>query len=233
MPSVIHVTNQGKGKPMDAKKIGILGSGAVAQTLANGFMKHGSEVMLGSRDQKKLADWKKQAGAKGRLGTLPETAAWAQIVVLAVKGSAALEALRAAGAENISGKTVIDVTNPIADASPVNGVIAFFTSLDRSLMEQLQKEFPKAHFVKAFNSIGNAFMVNPDFGGTKPSMFICGNDANAKKDVSAIVETFGFEAEDMGMAEGARAIEPLCMLWCIPGMLRNEWSHAFKLLKTR
>jgi predicted dinucleotide-binding enzyme len=74
-------------------------------------------------------------------------------------------------------------------------------------------------------------MVNPDFGGIKPTMFICGNEANAKKEVSKILDKFGFEVEDMGGVEAARAIEPLCILWCIPGFLRNQWMHAFKLLK--
>jgi hypothetical protein len=98
-------------------------------------------------------------------------------------------------------------------------------------MEQLQAAFPNAHFVKAFSSVGNALIVNPDFGGIKPTMFICGNDANAKKEVSKILDRFGFEVEDMGGVEAARAIEPLCILWCIPGFLRNQWMHAFKLLK--
>jgi len=98
-------------------------------------------------------------------------------------------------------------------------------------MEQLQGEFPSARFVKAFNSVGNAFMINPDFNGIKPSMFICGNDADAKSQVAAILDQFGWETEDMGAVEAARAIEPLCMLWCIPGFLRNEWMHAFKVLK--
>jgi predicted dinucleotide-binding enzyme len=124
----------------------------------------------------------------------------------------------------------MDVTNPIADAPPVNGVIKFFTTFDESLMERLQKEYPDIHFVKAFNSIGNAFMVNPQFKGGTPTMFICGNDDAAKKTVAGIVNLFGWEVSDMGKAEGARAIEPLCMLWCIPGFLRNDWSHAFKLL---
>jgi predicted dinucleotide-binding enzyme len=152
------------------------------------------------------------------------------MVVLAIKGTAALEAVRAAGPANLAGKTVMDVTNPIADAPPVNGVIKFFSTLDESLMERLQKEFPEVRFVKAFNSVGNAFMVNPQFKGGKPTMFICGNDDAAKKTVAGIVEQFGWEVSDMGRAEAARAIEPLCMLWCIPGFLRNDWAHAFKMV---
>jgi hypothetical protein len=143
-----------------------------------------------------------------------------------------METLRSAGGESIRGKTVIDTTNPIADAPPENGVLKFFTSLDRSLMEQLQSAFPDAHFVKAFNSVGNALMVNPEFGGTRPTMFICGNDAGAKREVGKILDLFGFEVEDMGGAQAARAIEPLCILWCIPGFLHNRWMHAFKLLKS-
>jgi hypothetical protein len=98
-------------------------------------------------------------------------------------------------------------------------------------MEQLQREFPSVHFVKAFNSVGNALMVNPEFSAGKPSMFICGNDAEAKQTVSSIVEQFGWEVEDMGNMEAARAIEPLCILWCIPGFLHNDWAHAFKVLR--
>jgi hypothetical protein len=138
--------------------------------------------------------------------------------------------LRLAGAANLVGKPVIDATNPIADAPPVNGVLKFFTSLDESQMERLQREFADVHFVKAFSSVGNAFMVNPQFSGGKPTMFICGNDDAAKKTVTGILDQFGWETADMGKVEAARAIEPLCMLWCIPGFLRNDWAHAFKLL---
>jgi predicted dinucleotide-binding enzyme len=126
---------------------------------------------------------------------------------------------------------VIDATNPIAELPPENGVLRFFTSLDDSMMERLQKAYPRIRFVKAFNSVGHALMVNPDFPGGKPTMFICGNDENAKKEVKHILDQFGWETEDMGKAESARAIEPLCILWCIPGLQRNEWTHAFRLLK--
>jgi 8-hydroxy-5-deazaflavin:NADPH oxidoreductase len=110
-------------------------------------------------------------------------------------------------------------------------VLQYFTRLDESLMERLQALAPAARFVKAFSSVGHAFMVHPDFGGIAPTMFICGNDAAARADATAILAQFGWEVEDLGTAEAARAIEPLCILWCLPGFLRNEWSHAFKLLK--
>ncbi len=212
-------------------KIGILGSGAVGQALAKGFIKHGYEVMIGTNNTEKHQELKANTGGKAAIGTFDATAKSGEIIVLAVKGTAAESALKSAGISNLKGKTVLDATNPIADAPPVNGVIKFFTSLDESLMERLQKFAPEANFVKAFSCIGNALMVNPDLGSAKPSMFICGNNANAKKQAGVIIEKFGFETEDMGGAEAARAIEPLCILWCIPGFLKNDWMHGFKLLR--
>jgi len=210
--------------------VGILGSGAVAKALAVGFLRHGHRVMMGTRQPDKLQEWVRQnSGATA--GTFEAAAASGEIVVLAVKGTAASEALRASGAATLAGKVVIDTTNPIADAPPVHGVLKYFTTLDDSLMERLQREFPAARFVKAFNSVGNAAMVDPTFPGGKPTMFICGNDEAARKTVTSLLDQFGWEIADMGAAEAARAIEPLCMLWCIPGFLRQDWMHAFKLLK--
>jgi hypothetical protein len=211
-------------------KIGILGSGTVARTLGSGFVDTGHQVMLGTRSADKLADWKK-ANPQGRVGSFADTAAFGEVIVLAVKGTVALDALQAAVPDNISSKTVIDATNPIEDAPPENGVLRFFTDQNESLMERMQKSFPGARFVKAFNSVGSARMVNPEYDAGRPSMFICGNDEAAKKTVRQLLDAFGWDSEDMGRAEAARAIEPLCMLWCIPGFLRNEWTHAFKLLR--
>ena len=213
------------------KKIGVIGSGTVGQTLATGFLKHGFEVMVGSRDLTKLADWKSGAGEGGSIGSFAEAAQFGDVIVLSTKGTAALKALELADNANFSDKTIIDTTNPIADMPPVNGVLTFFTALNDSLMERMQGAYPKAHFVKAFNSIGGGLMINPDFGPEKPTMFICGNDQKAKEEVAEICQLFGFEPEDMGSAEAARAIEPLCMLWCIPGFRENKWNHAFRLLK--
>ena len=212
-------------------KVGIIGSGVVAQTLGGGFLKHGHEVALGTRDPAKLKDWAaKHKGAA--IKSMGDAASFGDVVVLAVAGDAALEALKQAGAGALAGKTVIDACNPIGGGPPVNGVLSFFTPQNESLMEQLQKAFPNAHFVKAFNSVGNGQMINPQFAGGKPTMFICGNDANAKKTVAQILDQFGWETEDMGAVEAARAIEPLCKLWCIPGVGKGDWSaHAFKLLR--
>jgi 8-hydroxy-5-deazaflavin:NADPH oxidoreductase len=213
------------------KRIAVLGSGTVGQTLAEGFLQHGYDVMRASRDPAKLVDWKKSTGGKATIGTFAEAAGFGEIIVLAVKGSAAESAVDLCGATGLAGKTVIDTTNPIADKPPVNGVLRFFTTLDESLLERLQKRVPAAHFVKAFSCVGSALMVNPQLPGGPPTMFICGSNGTAKAEVEAILDQFGWETEDMGGVEAARAIEPLCMLWCIPGIAQNRWQHAFKLLQ--
>jgi 8-hydroxy-5-deazaflavin:NADPH oxidoreductase len=211
-------------------KVGILGSGDVGKVLAKGFLKNGYQVAIGSDHPEKLTEFKRE-NPEMETATFEQAAQSGDIVVVCVKGTVA-EKIVEKVKRHLTGKTVIDTTNPIADAPPQNGVLKYFTSLEESLMERLQTIAPDAQFVKAFNSIGSALMVNPEFGDdTKPTMFICGNNDDAKKKVHEILEKFGFEVEDMGKVESARAIEPLCILWCIPGFLRNEWSHAFKLLK--
>jgi 8-hydroxy-5-deazaflavin:NADPH oxidoreductase len=215
---------------MSSDKVGVIGSGQVGQILADGFLKHGHEVMRGSREPAKLADWKKRAGAKASTGTVAETARYGQIIVLAVKGLAAEDAVAQCG-DALDGKIVLDTTNPIADAPPTNGVLRYFTGPNESILERLQKRAPQARFVKAFSSVGSALMINPKLP-SKPSMFICGNDGAAKQRTREILDLFGWETEDMGAVEAARAIEPLCMLWCIPGLLKNDWGNrAFKLVR--
>ncbi len=212
-------------------KIGVIGSGDVGRTLAAGFAKHGHEVAIGTREPAKLRDWAAQcAGVEVR--RFEETAAFGELVVLAVAGQLALEALQLVGPKALRGKPVIDACNPIGGGPPVAGVLSFFTGQNESLMERLQAAYPEAHFVKAFNSVGHGQMVNPAFEGGRPTMFICGDDAGAKRVVSQILDQFGWDTEDMGPVAAARAIEPLCKLWCIPGIARNDWSpHAFKLMR--
>jgi predicted dinucleotide-binding enzyme len=213
-------------------KIGIIGSGIVGRVLANAFLQEGYEVMLGSRNPAKdeVVKWKSE-NKKGLTGNFKETAKFAELIVLATAGSAAVAAIKLAGKDYCTGKIIIDATNPIDATPPLNGVLNFFTGLGESLMGTLQNEFPDARFVKAFNSVGNAVMYKPNYNGQVPTMFICGNDAEAKKTVTNILSAFGWETEDMGTVTSAGVIESLCILWCIPGFLRNEWTHAFKLLK--
>ena len=212
-------------------RIGVIGSGQVGQTLSQGLEKHGYATRIASRSPGKLAEFSNTSGIES--GTFADVAAWADAVVLAVKGDAADAAVREAGPANLNGKLVIDTTNPIAHEPPEDGVLKFFTSPNDSLMERLQTAFPDVKFVKAFNSVGSALMVDPAFpGGVKPTMFYCGNDEGAKEIAARILDDLGWDAADMGTAKAARAIEPLCQLWCIPGFRENAWTnHAFALLK--
>jgi predicted dinucleotide-binding enzyme len=212
-------------------KVGVIGSGIVGQTLAAGFLKHGHQAMLGTRDPKKPDVQKWVAERPGsKAGTFAEVAAFGELIVLATGGNVAEKALELAGPDNLTGKTIIDACNPIADAPPQEGVLPYFTDGNESLGERVQARVPKAHVVKAFNSVGNGLMINPVFEQGTPTMFYCGNDAGAKAQVAGIIRQFGWEPYDCGGIIGSRAIEPLCILWCLPGFLRNEWNHAFKLL---
>jgi 8-hydroxy-5-deazaflavin:NADPH oxidoreductase len=212
-------------------KIGIIGSGTVAQTLGAGFIKHGHEVVLGTRETAKLEDWRKK-NPKAKLGSFADAARFGEAIVLAVQGAHADNAVKMAGPDNLSGKPVMDATNPIGGAPNAEGILPLFASPAGSLMEELQALAPKAQFVKCFNSVGAPAMVNPAFkNGERGTMFICGNDESAKKAVSGILEQLGWDAEDMGRASAARAIEPLVTLWCIPGFKDNDWFHAFKMVR--
>jgi 8-hydroxy-5-deazaflavin:NADPH oxidoreductase len=211
------------------KKVGIIGSANVGTALAKGFLEKGYETTISSRSEEKRK--KLEQEIKGVKADTPfNTAKNNELIVFAVKGAEAKKALEEIGAENLAGKTIIDTTNPIADEAPVNGVLVYFSDVNKSLMEELQAAVPGAKFVKAFSCIGSPFMVNPSFE-SKPTMFICGDDPGAKKEVEGILDQFGWETADMGNVEAARAIEPLAVLWCIPGLRENRWNHALKLLK--
>jgi predicted dinucleotide-binding enzyme len=218
-----------------AKRVGVLGSGVVGRALAEGFLKHGYEVMLGTRDPGKgeVPAWvATQAAAHPRAsaGTFRETAIFGEIVVLAVKGLAVEEAILEAGPDHLTAKTVIDTTNPLTETGPVDGILEFTTGPNDSLGEKVQKLLPNAHVVKAFNSVGSALMVNPKFEQGTPTMFLCGNNPESRRVVSEICVQFGWEPFDCGGIAASRALEPLCRLWVLPGFLRNDWRHAFKML---
>ncbi len=212
-------------------KIGVLGSGTVGQTLAAGFRKHGHEVMIGTRDPggQALKKWQGE-NPNGRVGTFAETAKFGELLVIATQGRVVTQVIEMAGRENFAGKVLIDVNNPIAEAPPVNGVLQFFTGPGESLGETVQAFAREARVVKAFNSVGAGRMVNPRYEQGTPTMFIAGEDAAAKETVSALIRELGWEPFDCGGIIASRALEPLCMLWCIPGFRQNQWTHAFKLL---
>lgn len=211
------------------QRFGVLGSGEVGRTLARGLKAHGYAVRIGSRSPAKLAAFTAETGVPAH--TLSEVAQWSEALILAVLGSGALEAIALAGPEHFAGKAVLDTTNPLSDEPPQDGVLRSFTGPNESLLERLQAACPQAGFVKAFNSVGSALMVNPAIPTGRPTMFYCGNDPAAKAVAARVIEQFGWEGADMGSALAARAIEPLAVLWCIPGFLHNDWMHAFRLVR--
>ena len=212
-------------------KIGILGSGIVGQTLGAGLLKYGHQVKLGTRTPDD-ADVKKWLAATpgATAGTFAEAAKFGDLVILAAKGTVVESVINLAGKENLNGKALLDATNPIADAPPENGIVKYFTGPNESLGERVQALVPNAKVVKSFNSVGFGKMVNPHYEQGPPTMFLCGNDAQAKSQVVEIIRQFGWEPYDVGGITAARALEPLCMLWLIPAFTKNQRTHAFKLL---
>lgn len=210
-------------------QIGILGSGDVAKSLGTGFAKLGHEVKLGSRDPQKLKPWVEAAGKKASAGSYEDTARFADIALVATLWSGTESALKLAGAPaTLAGKVVIDVTNPLSFETGKPRLALGHTD---SGGEQMQRWLPQSKVVKAFNTVGHAHMVNPQFPGGPPDMFLCGEDASAKQVVAGICKNFGWGVVDVGGIEGARLLEPLCILWVEYGLRSQSWNHAFKLLR--
>ncbi|HEU5001507.1 MAG TPA: NAD(P)-binding domain-containing protein [Actinomycetota bacterium] len=214
-------------------QIGVLGSGVVGQTLGTGFAARGHQVMMGTRDPagEKVTAWRESAGAGASVGTFADTAAFAELAVLATSWTGTEQALQLAGAERLAGKVLIDVTNPLdfSHGAPPGLALGHTDSGG----EQVQRWLPGARVVKALNIIGAPYMVDPSFAEGAPDMFICGNDDPAKAEVTGILEAFGWRDHitDIGGIEGARLLEPLCILWVVYGMRTGGWNHAFKLVK--
>jgi hypothetical protein len=211
---------------MQPVRIGILGSGDVGRALAAGFAGLGQDVKIGSRDPEKLRGW-----AEGRAhvstGTFAETARFGDILVLATLGVATEEAIRLAGLDAFDGKVVIDTTNPL-DFSTGKPVLSMGHT--DSLGEVIQRLLPAARVVKAFNTVGNALMVNPQLPGGPPDMFLCGNDEGAKKIVAQICADFGWGIIDLGGIDASRYLEPMCLVWVLHGIRTGTWRHAYKML---
>jgi len=212
-------------------KVGILGSGEVGQALGNGFVSRGHEVKLGAREaaNEKTATWAARHGKTASAGTFRDAAAFGEIVVLATLWSGTESALRLAGIENFEGKVVLDVTNPLIFEPNRPPKLALGHT--DSGGEQVQRWLPGARVVKVFNSVGHAHMVDPKFPGGPPDMFLCGNDDAARKAAADICRAFGWNVVDIGGLEGARLLEPLCILWVKFGILSGSFNHAFKLLR--
>ena len=213
---------------MQKVRVGVLGSGDVGKVLAAGFASLGHEVTIGSRDPEKLREWA-SASARVSAGTFADAASFGDILVIATLGTGTLDAIKLAGLDAFDGKVLIDATNPL-DFSK-GGAPTLFVGTTDSLGEQVQRLIPKARVVKAFNTVGNAHMIHPQFPGGPPDMFLCGNDAEGKKIVSQICEAFGWGVVDIGGIEGSRYLEPMCMTWVLYGVRNSSWNHAFKLLR--
>jgi hypothetical protein len=212
-------------------KVGILGTGAVGQTLGAGFAALGHDVKMGSREpgNEKVMAWVRKAGPRTSGGTFAETASFAELAVLATLWSGTESALKLADFRNLAGKVVIDATNPLAFDS--GGPPRLALGHTDSGGEQVQRWLPNAKVVKAFNIVGHAHMVNPSFPGGPPDMFLCGNDDGAKATVATILRDFGWPSIDIGGIEGARLLEPMCILWVVYGVRSGGWNHAFKMLR--
>jgi len=211
-------------------KVGILGSGDVGKALGRGFIALGHSVVMGARDagNPKAAAWVKEAGPKASAGTFKDAATAGEIVVLATLGTATEDILRSIGPDPFKGKSVLDATNPL-DFS--KGAPRLVGGVGDSGGERHQKLLPGAHVVKAFNTVGNAFMFRPEFPGGPPDMFLCGNDEGAKKSVAAICKDFGWAVIDLGGIDAAHFLEAMCMVWVLSAMKTNAWSQAFKMLR--
>ncbi|MDP8999675.1 MAG: NAD(P)-binding domain-containing protein [Myxococcota bacterium] len=217
---------------MTPTKIGVLGSGDVGRVLGSGFVSRGHEVQIGSRDPKsdKVQKWVKDNGARASSGTFGEVAEFGEICVLATLWTGTKSAIDLAGPDAFAGKVVIDATNPLdfSQGSPPRLALGHTDSAG----EQVQRWIPKAHVVKCFNIVGNAHMVDPKFPGGPPDMWIAGNDDGAKVKVGQILRAFGWpDPIDVGGIEGARLLEPMCLLWVLYGARAKSWNHAFKLLR--
>jgi 8-hydroxy-5-deazaflavin:NADPH oxidoreductase len=210
--------------------VGIIGSGQVAQALARGFVALGHQVKLGSRTPEKLADFVDELGQGASADTSAEAAEFGELGVLATLWSGTEQALELADARRtLAGKVVIDVTNPLVfhEGGPPTLALGHTDSGG----EQVQRWLPESRVVKAFNIVGNTLFFRPDLPGGPPTMFICGADEAARRMVAQLVQDFGWpEVVDIGGIEGARVLEPICILWVLYGVQAGAWEHAVKML---
>jgi predicted dinucleotide-binding enzyme len=212
-------------------RVGILGTGDVAQSLGKGFAALGHEVKMGSRsaaNDKALA-WAKSVGPKASVGTFADAASFGEIVLLCTLGSANESAIGLAKPENLAGKVVIDTTNPLDFSGGMPPKLA--VSGSDSGGERVQRLLPNARVVKAFNIVGNAHMFRPEFPGGPPDMLIAGNDDGAKKVVTDILDSFGWPTIDLGGIEASRYLEAMCMVWVLSAIRGGTWNQAFKMLR--
>jgi hypothetical protein len=197
-------------------RIGVLGTGRVGKTIATKLVALGHEVMMGSRTagNETAAEWVTSAGSGASQGTFADAAAFGELVFNCTAGTGSLEALEMAGAENLAGKTLVDVANPL-DFSQGMPPRLFICNTD-SLAEQIQRAFPDARVVKALNTVNHEVMVDPEKVPGEHDVFVCGNDETAKAEVVDLLRSFGWPAEhvvDLGDISAARGTEAYLLLW--------------------
>jgi len=216
-------------------RIGILGSGDVGLKLADSFIENKHLVKIGSRNpnQEKLTEWMaKHDKANVSSGTFAEAASFGELNLIATLWAGTANAIKMADSKNFAGKIVIDVTNPLDFSKGMPPRLAIGHT--DSAGETVQRMLPDSKVVKAFNTVGNPHFMHPDFPGGPPTMFICGNNDEAKKTViDDILTKFGWETIDIGGIEGARLLEPLALLWITHYFRTGNGNHAFKLLRAR
>jgi len=211
-----------------SKRVGILGSGDVGKQLGRGFAKHGFDVKLGSRDPAKLDAWRKETQGKASTGTFAQAATHGDIVILALNGAAVESAIDLAGTKNFSGKLVIDATNPLDFSHGMPPGLLFGTT--DSMGERVQRKFPEAKVVKCFNTVPNEVMFRPKFEDA--NMLICGNDSDAKKEVTQILKEFGWAGSiDLGGIDNAKWLEALVPLWVRAALATGNYSSMFKFVQ--
>jgi predicted dinucleotide-binding enzyme len=193
-------------------RIGIIGSGNVGSSLANGLIRHGHDVMLGTRDSEKpsVQELVEASDGRGRAGSYQEAARFGDIVITAFPGSLVEESVAAIGAENLAGKLIIDAVNPIVR---VDGVTSAAYGIDDSAAEVLQRAVPTARVVKAYNTVWSSRMVDPDPGEGSTTMRIAGNDPDAKAEVTTFLESTGWKVRDLGDLTHARKLEGEVVEW--------------------
>ncbi|MBI1724433.1 MAG: NADPH-dependent F420 reductase [Candidatus Tectomicrobia bacterium] len=208
-------------------KIGIIGSGRVGGTVGKRWAAMGHEVVFGSRDPgaAKVKEAVDATGGKAKADTIARAVSFAEVVVLATPWAGTKEAL--AAAESLAGKVVIDCTNPLA--ADLSGLSV---GPETSAAEQVASWAKGARVVKGLSTTGSGNMENPKYGGQSASMFICGEDARAKRTAGGLLEELGFEVVDCGPLAAARQLEHLALLWvCLAYKLGNGPNVAFKLLR--
>ncbi|HUQ98929.1 MAG TPA: NAD(P)-binding domain-containing protein [Gemmatimonadaceae bacterium] len=213
-------------------RIGILGTGVVGATLGSKLVQLGHEVRMGSRKAggEKSKAWVKDAGSRASEGTFADAAAHGEIVFNCTSGMVSLEALKAAGANNLDGKVLVDVANPLDFSKGMPPTLS--VSNNDSLGEQIQRAFPAAKVVKALNTMNTHVMVDPAKVPGQHSVFICGNDAQAKARVVTILESFGWkDIIDLGDITGARGQEMILPIWLRLFMTLNTPNLNFHIAR--